>query len=198
MRTQLKQLIEEVSRLPGLQQRKVGCLVGACVADAAARPMHWVYDVPALNKFIATDPGHPEFWPQSRSPFYSLPTGENSCYWDEAQAVMTSLSNKKAFVFEDICTEFVTQFGPESVYNMDKRQEYMRRRAHGMELTPLEGKWLHGGMIKFLENFSKGEVLGDPHVKETDGFCASLPLVAKFAGRNEYFANLQSQFMYQL
>ena len=67
-----------------------------------------------------------------------------------------------------------------------------------MELTPLEGKWLHGGMIKFLENFIKGEVLGDPHVKETDGFCASLPLVAKFAGRNEYFANLQSQFMYQL
>ena len=27
MRTQLKQLIEEGSRLPGLQQRKVGCLV---------------------------------------------------------------------------------------------------------------------------------------------------------------------------
>jgi len=192
MRTQLKQLIEEVSRLPGLQQRKVGCLVGACVADAAARPMHWVYDVPALNKFIATDPGHPEFWPQSRSPFYTLPTGENSCYWDEAQAVMTSLSNKKAFVFEDICAEFVTQFGPESVYNMDKRQEYMRRRAHGMELTPLEGKWLHGGMIKFLENFSKGEVLGDPHVKETDGFCASLPLVAKFAG-DRYLLDMVTQ-----
>ena len=192
MRTLLRELIEEVVRLPKLQQRKVGCLVAACVADAASRPMHWVYDVSALKQYIDSDSSHPEFWPQSKSPFYTLATGDNSCYWDEAMAVMTSLKNKKSFVFEDICNEFVIQFGPSSVYNMDKRQDYMQRRAYGLELTPLEGKWLHGGMIKFLENFSKGVVTGDPHVKETDGFCASLPLVAMFAG-DRYLMDMVTQ-----
>ena len=74
----MRQLVEEVAKLPKLQQRKVGCLVAACVADAAARPMHWVYDVSALKKFIRSDPRHPEFWPESKSPFYSLTTGENT------------------------------------------------------------------------------------------------------------------------
>lgn len=179
---QVSQLLDEVAKLPKLQQKKVGCLVGAAVADAAARPLHWVYDLADLNKYIKNDPQHPEFLPQSRSPFYTLPTGENSCYWDQAAAVMTSLNNCREFKFEDVCKEFVKQFGPSSVYNMDKRQEYMKRRMFGMSLTPLEGKWLHGGMIKFLENFSQGDVTGDAHVKETDGFCCSLPLVVKYAG----------------
>lgn len=182
MRSQLKQLLEEVSLLPKLQQKKVGCLVGAAVADAAARPLHWVYDLSDLNKYIKKDPQHPEFLPESRSPFYTLPTGENSCYWDQAFAVMTALKNSQGFVFKDICQEFVVQFGPRSIYNMDKRQEYMQRRMFGMSLTPLEGKWLHGGMIKFLENYQDGNTAGDPQIKETDGFCCSLPLVVKYAG----------------
>ena len=181
----MKQLLEEVKQLPKISQRKVGCLVGAAVGDAAARPLHWVYDIPALNSYIKTDPEHPEFWPESKSPFYTLPTGDNSCYWDQAQAVMTSLDRNNGFNFEQICQEFVTQFGPSSVYNMEKRQEYMQRRMYGMELTPIEGKWLHGGMIKFLENLSQGKTVGDAHVKETDGFCCSLPLVVKYAGEDK-------------
>jgi len=182
MRSQLKQLLEEVKQLPKISQRKVGCLVGAAVADAAARPMHWVYDVSALQQFIKTDPDHPEFWQQSKSPFYTLDTGDTSCYWDQAQAVMISLNKTQTFNFDNICQELVTQFGPGSVYNMEARQEYMQRRMQGMSLTPVEGKWLHGGMIKFLENLDQGLSVGDGHVKETDGFCCSLPLVVKYAG----------------
>ena len=185
MRSELQQLLKEVSQLPKLQQRKVGCLVGAAVGDAAARPLHWVYDVHFLQQTISTDPQHPEFWPESKSPFYTLPTGDNSCYWDQAMAVATSLGNRGGFVFEDICQELVTQFGPQSAYNMDKRQEYMLRRMQGLELVPLQGKWLHGGMIKFLENHSRGQVTGDPTIKETDGFCCALPVVAKYAGNRD-------------
>merc|ERR1712029_197857 len=144
--------------------------------------MHWVYDVSALQQFIKTDPDHPEFWQQSKSPFYTLDTGDTSCYWDQAQAVMISLNKTQTFNFYNICQEFVTQFGPGSVYNMEARQEYMQRRMQGMSLTPVEGKWLHGGMIKFLENLDQGLSVGDGHVKETDGFCCSLPLVVKYAG----------------
>jgi len=183
MKANLSTLLESAKQLPELQQRKVGSILGAAVADAAARPLHWVYDLADLNKFIKDTPNEPEFLPQSKSPFYSLPTGENSCYWDQAMAVMTSLRNCQKFEFSDICKEFTVQFGSASPYNMDRRQEYMELRRRGKVQGPIVGKWLHGGMIKFLENFEANKsICGDPHIKETDGFCCSLPVVAKYAG----------------
>jgi len=183
MKTKLSSLLEQALVLPELQQKKVGCLLGAAVGDAAARPLHWVYDLRDLNRYIQSNPGQPEFWPESKSPFYSLPTGENSCYWDQAMAVMTSLNNCKAFNFGNICKEFTVQFGPSSPYNMERREEYMQLRRFGKIQGPIVGKWLHGGMIRFLENFAAGKkVCGDSHIKETDGFCCSLPVVAKYAG----------------
>jgi len=186
MKTRLNTLLDQALLLPELQQKKVGSLVGAAVGDAAARPMHWVYDISDLNKYIRSNPEHPEFWPESKSPFYSLPTGENSCYWDQAMAVMTSLRNHKEFSFDHICKEFTIQFGPTSPYNMEKREEYMHLRRYGKIQGPIEGKWLHGGMIKFLENYAANKkICGDPHIKETDGFCCSLPVVVKYAGTSD-------------
>jgi len=52
-------LLEQVRKLPELQQRKVSCLLGAAVADAAARPLHWIYDLGDLNAAIKSDPDHP-------------------------------------------------------------------------------------------------------------------------------------------
>jgi len=183
MRSSLSALLAEVSQLPKLQQRKVGCLVGAAVADAAARPLHWVYDLSALNSAIKTNPEQPEFWPRSYSPFYSLETGETSCYWDQAMAVLTAITDQE-FSYQKICQELVQQLGPGSGYNMEARQEFMKRRMMGLSLTPIKGKWLHGGMIKFLENYSQGQrICGDPTIKETDGFCCSLPVAVRFAGQ---------------
>jgi len=54
-------LLETAAALSELNQRKVGCLVGAAIADAAARPLHWVYDLSDLNKAIASSPDTPEF-----------------------------------------------------------------------------------------------------------------------------------------
>jgi len=177
--------LEQALSLSELKQKKIGCLVGAAVADAAARPLHWVYDLQDLNHAIKTNPEQPEFWPESKSPFYTLETGENSCYFDQAYAVMTSLKNKQEFSFEDICEEFVRQLGPASPYDMAAREEYMMLRRHGRVQGPIKGKWLHGGMIKFFENKKRNptaEIWGDPHVKETDGFCCALPVVVKLAG----------------
>jgi len=182
----LSALLEHALLLPELQQRKVAGLLGAAVADAAARPLHWVYDMGDLNKYVRSNPDHPEFWPESKSPFYSLPTGENSCYWDQALAVMTSLRSSKGFNFENICQEFTVQFGSSSPYNMDNREEYMHLRSHGKVQGPIVGKWLHGGMIKFFANYAANKkVCGDAHVKETDGFCCSLPVVVKYAGSSD-------------
>ena len=64
----------------------------------------------------------------------------------------------------------------------------MELRRYGKVQGPIEGKWLHGSMIKFFENRKslKGnkDMYGDPHVKETDGFCCALPVVVRFAGES--------------
>lgn len=180
--------MEQALALPEQSQKKIGCLVGAAVADAAARPLHWVYDLEDLNKAIKNNPDCPEFLDESKSPFYTLPTGENSCYFDECYAVMTSIRNQKEFDFEDICSEFVKQLGPNSQYDMQAREEYMELRRYGRVQGPIVGKWLHGGMIKFFENKDNSkslDLLGDPHIKETDGFCCALPVVVKHAGEKD-------------
>ena len=69
-------------------------LLGATVADAAARPLHWIYDLKKLSlikgkKDIA-------FFKENKSPFYSILTGEISGYNDMAQVMFkTIISSKK-------------------------------------------------------------------------------------------------------
>ena len=56
------------------QKRAVAATIGSCVADAAARPMHWLYDQQRLDAAVG-DTVAVEFWPESLSPFYTIPTG---------------------------------------------------------------------------------------------------------------------------
>jgi len=181
MKSNLSALLDKALSLPLPQQRKVGSLLGACVADAAARPLHWVYDLADLNTFVAEDPSRPEFLTENCSPFYSLPTGDNSCYWDEAQSVLTALAaNHGKFNIKDVHKQLEKDFGVSSPYSTNKREEYMRLRREGRDREPVKGKWIHGGMIQFLKTGK-----GDPTIKETDGFCVSLPAVVEGAGRPE-------------
>lgn len=174
----LASLLDTASSLPPAQQRRVACLLGAAVADAAARPLHWVYDMRDMRAAVAGREASPEFLPTNKSPFYSLATGDSSCYWDESKAVLTALASSPGdFSYDQICSQFHQDFGPGSPYSLESRQTYMQLRREGKERQTLEGKWLHGGMIQFL---AKGR--GDPGIKETDGFCCSLPAVAQWAG----------------
>ena len=181
MRPSLSSLLDQARSLPLARQRKVSCLLGAAVADAAARPLHWVYDLSVLNRAVSADPSRPEFLPQSHSPYYSLPTGDNSCYWDEALAVLKVVAAAgPGWSHADVAAQFHRDFGPDSPYDMRRREEYMRRRnREGRLQEPLDGKWLHGGMIGFLR-----DGVGGPGIKETDGFCCSLPAVVAGAGQD--------------
>ena len=57
------------------QDSAVASILAAVVADAATRPFHWLYDLEELKRVIGDE--DPEFWPESKSPFYTLPTGES-------------------------------------------------------------------------------------------------------------------------
>ena len=73
--------------------------LGATVADAAARPLHWVYDPKKLKKYIK---GKKEitFLKKNNSPFYSIKTGKVSGYNDVGQVMFkTLISTKKNQTF---------------------------------------------------------------------------------------------------
>jgi hypothetical protein len=63
-------------------QRATAAILGALCADAACRPLHWVYDTQLLQQYVLqlSPDGNPEFLEESRSPFYCIPTGGLSPY----------------------------------------------------------------------------------------------------------------------
>ena len=56
-------------------QRRVNAIVAAFVADAAAMPLHWIYDTDVLAGILreANATAAPEFLSPSHAPFYDYP-----------------------------------------------------------------------------------------------------------------------------
>ena len=50
--TVITENISKMAKLPPLQSRAAASILGAVVADAAARPLHWVYDRDVLVAHI--------------------------------------------------------------------------------------------------------------------------------------------------
>ena len=69
---------------------KFHIFLGATVADAAARPLHWIYDQKTLQKHIKGKKDF-AFLKKNKSPFYSIRTGKVSGYNDLGQVMFRSL-----------------------------------------------------------------------------------------------------------
>ena len=183
----MSHLVEKIKKLDRVKQIKVSILLGAVVGDAAARPLHWVYDNDALKTYIKGIEDRPEFLPQSKSPFYSLQTGDNSCYWDIAGVSLLAISRfqNSKFDYYKLCQTIAESFGKNNDlgYDLYARQTYMQKRRENRIEGPVEGKWLSGSIVEFLDNYKSGvgaQPYGGSMIKETDGFCASLPFVCKY------------------
>ena len=182
----LTSLLEAVKKLDAVTQRKIAVIVGAAVGDAAARPLHWVYDNTALQSYIKDTWDSPEFFPKSMSPFYSLPTGETSNYWDLAESSLDALSDldNSPYNCQSICDALVKNFGPGNPnYDIAAKKEYLEKRRRGAIDGPLIGKWISSSLIEFFDNYKSGQgskPFGGPNIKETDGFCANLPFICKY------------------
>ena len=68
--------------------------LGATVADAAARPLHWVYDPKKLKRYIKSRK-EIVFLKKNKSPFYSIKTGNVSGYNDVGQVMFKTLVSTK-------------------------------------------------------------------------------------------------------
>ena len=64
--------------------------LGSTVADAAARPLHWVYNQKKLMHYIKGKKRF-YFFKKNKSPFYSIKTGKVSGYNDIGQVMFKTL-----------------------------------------------------------------------------------------------------------
>ena len=56
-------------------------------------PLQWIYDVDKLKGIVGDK--DPVFWPESKCPFFKVPTGRNSCYGDIVGVSLKSLVDRK-------------------------------------------------------------------------------------------------------
>ena len=149
--------------------------LGATVADAATRPLHWVYDPKKLKKYIK---GKKEivFLKKNKSPFYSIKTGNVSGYNDVGQVMFDTLKStkKKSAIHNHFKRNIVKNFGPGSSYwkNLKLRKKYKKIKW----TKPINGPWIHQNVLEAIQNIKKRKsVTGGTKVNESDGFCAALP-----------------------
>ena len=149
--------------------------LGATVADAAARPLHWVYDPKKLNSYIKNKKDI-TFLKKNRCPFYNIKTGNVSGYNDVGQVMFKSLIEaKNQFeVLKIFKKNIVKNFGPGSKYwkNLNLRKKYKKIKW----TKPMTGPWIHQNIMETIKNIkSKKNITGGKKVNESDGFCAVLP-----------------------
>ena len=149
--------------------------LGATVADAAARPLHWVYDPKKLKQYIK---GKKEiaFLEKSKSPFYSIKTGNVSGYNDVGQVMFKTLvsTKKKSKILKNFKKNIIKNFGPGSAYwrNLKLRKKYKKIKWK----MPMNGPWIHQNILETIKNIKAGKgVTGGTKVNESDGYCAALP-----------------------
>ena len=149
--------------------------LGATVADAATRPLHWVYDPKKLKRYIK---GKKDitFMKKNKSPFYSIKTGNVSGYNDVGQVMFKTLvsTKKKSDILKNFKKNIIKNFGPGSAYwrNLKLRKKYKKIKWKG----PMNGPWIHQNILETIQNIkSKKNATGGTKVNESDGYCAALP-----------------------
>ena len=148
--------------------------LGATVADAAARPLHWVYNQKKLLNYIKGKQDF-TFLKKNKSPFYNIKTGKVSGYNEVGQVMFKTLVEGHRDIEERFKKNITKNFGPGSIYwkNLNLRAKYRKVKDwRGI----IKGPWIHQNIIETVRNIkSKKKLTGGIRVNESDGYCAALP-----------------------
>lgn len=173
-----------------LADRAIGAIIGSAVADAAAQPLHWVYDLQKLKGILAKDP-NPEFHSESANPFYRRQTGQQSCYGDQAFVLLESLSECGGLNVDDLKQRTLKFFGPGSEYDTPVNDPYREKGGPRPQL-PIEGPWRHASLKGFLKNMDAGkEETGCENDCQIDGVAKLAPIVAFYAGKPDMLEKVE-------
>ena len=148
--------------------------LGATVADAAARPLHWVYDQKKLLKYIKGKKDF-SFLKKNRSPFYEIKTGKVSGYNKIGQVMLDTLLEDHNNINKRFKRNILKNFGPGSNYwkNLKLRKKYKKVKNWR---SKIKGPWIHQNIIETVKNIkNKKRLTGGVKVNESDGYCAALP-----------------------
>jgi len=144
------------------------------VADAAARPLHWVYNQKKLLTYIKGKQDF-TFLKRNKSPFYNIKTGKVSGYNEVGQVMFKTLVEGHRDIEERFKKNITKNFGPGSIYwkNLNLRAKYRKVKDwRGI----IKGPWIHQNIIETVRNIkSKKKLTGGKKVNESDGYCAALP-----------------------
>ena len=148
--------------------------LGATVADAAARPLHWVYNQKKLTSYIKGKKDF-TFLAKNKSPFYDIKTGKVSGYNEIGQVMFKTLLEDHKNIEERFKENITKSFGPGSIYwkNLSRRAKYRKVKDwRGI----IKGPWIHQNIIETVKNIkAKKKLTGGIKVNESDGYCAALP-----------------------
>ena len=148
--------------------------LGATVADAAARPLHWIYNQKKLLKYIKQKKDF-TFLKHNKSPFYNIKTGKVSGYNDIGQVMFKTLVEGNQNLEKRFKKNIIKNFGPGSIYwrNLAFRAKYRKVKDwRGV----IKGPWIHQNIIETIRNIkNKKKITGGKKVNESDGYCAVLP-----------------------
>ncbi|EMH80371.1 ADP-ribosylglycohydrolase [alpha proteobacterium HIMB114] len=155
--------------------KKLHIFLGATVGDAAARPLHWVYNEKKLKSYLKNKK-EVAFLKNNKCPFYSINTGEVSGYSDVGQVMFKTLieNNNKKILVDNFKKNIIKNFGQGSNYwkNLKFRKKYKKIKWK----KPIQGPWIHQNILETIQNIKlKKKITGGKKVNESDGFCATLP-----------------------
>ncbi|XP_022609880.1 crystallin J1B-like isoform X2 [Seriola dumerili] len=171
--------------------RAMGAIIGAAVADAAAQPMHWIYNPDRLKEVLSDLEPRPEFRPQSANPFYHRTTGEQTCYGDQAYVLLESLSQCGDVDVDDLTKRIYKFFGPGTVYDLPLNDPY-RKKGGPKAILPIDGPWRNGSLKAFIRNVDAGkEETGCEVDCQMDGVTKLAPVVAMFAGQPQMLEKVE-------
>eukprot|EP00928_Gymnodinium_smaydae_P064287 TRINITY_DN47671_c0_g1_i1.p1 TRINITY_DN47671_c0_g1~~TRINITY_DN47671_c0_g1_i1.p1 ORF type:complete len:293 (+),score=41.16 TRINITY_DN47671_c0_g1_i1:27-905(+) len=186
--------------------RARGAVLGCLVGDAAATPVHWVYDPAKLAAHVAGAKRGPAFCDPPGNSFYTTRPGGLSCYGDQTLVLLESLVECGGRLdVEDYSRRLASKFGKESPYELEavdpENWPQLKKNptdADGKVIEeqrvwsmPLPGPWRHGSIKAFLTKYvTEGKRFPEcgSDDAQVDGCCKVAPLVALFAGHKDMLA----------
>ena len=151
-------------REDAISERARAAIIGSFVADAAAMPLHWVYEQPRLATLV--NGGSPAFVNPPQNIYYSAPLGNSSLYGLSNVVVLYAAAAEEinATRYQDALWSL---YGPSNSIGRER------------------GYYLDTSMREFVDNIAAGRVwphCGSKRDSQADAIAHIIPVVARFAG----------------
>nr|XP_022323163.1 crystallin J1A-like [Crassostrea virginica] len=173
-----------------LEERKIGAIVGALVADAAAQPLHWNYKTADLDEFLK-DKDEVAFVEPSRNPFYCIQTGKHSCYGDQSRTILRSLVENNGVNVEKLKESLNVTFGPNTEYENEDNATYKDKSDVVKKVYPINSSWRHSSIKSFLKKYKEGEEITGIEDNQMDCVVNVVSVVALYAGRPDMLERVE-------